>query len=530
MDYDKFFRRLDGSHNNRQNPQWGAVGTQLLRPEPAAYADNISSLANRIMGTEGSQPNPRTVSNTVCQQDEIIENNANLSDFVWAWGQFLDHEIDLTEAHEPEEEANIIVAAGDPIVTNGGVIPFKRSAYDQATGTDTDNPRQQINQLSAFIDAANVYGVDETRLTALRANDGSGKLKVQSSATGDLMPFNHEALPNAAMPEGSDPAKFFLAGDIRANEHGILTAMHTLFVREHNRLCERIIERHPVLQGDDEKIFLLARKLVGAIMQVITYKEFLPTLLGEDAIPEYCGYQEATNPSIANVFSTACYRLGHSMLPDELKLGGISNNADEGIESIRLRDVFFNPELIVERGIEPFLEGRLHNKMLNIDLKISDEVRNFLFSPPHHNFQPFLDLAALNIQRGRDHGLAGYNTMRLTYGLPAIHDFAEMNCDVDVQNKLRELYHSVDAIDPWIGALAENHKAGAQVGELLHAVICDQFTRLRDGDRFWYENDPLLQGYQDLLNSITLAKIIRRNTTIENVPDNVFVVAETNTK
>lgn len=523
MDHDKFFRRLDGSHNNRQNPQWGAVGAQLLRPEPAAYTDNISTLANRILGTEGSNPNPRTVSNTLCKQDEIIENNANLSDFVWAWGQFLDHEIDLTEAHEPEEEANIIVAAGDPIVTKGGVIPFKRSVYDLDTGTDTENPRQQINQLSAFIDGANVYGVDETRLEALRANDGSGKLKVQPSATGDLMPFNEGNLPNAAMPEDSNPAKFFLAGDIRANEHGVLTAMHTLFVREHNRLCERIIQRHPVLRGDDEKIFLLARKLVGAIMQVITYKEFLPALLGEDAIPAYSGYQADVNPSIANVFSTACYRLGHSMLPDELKLS-------DGKDSIRLREVFFNPDLIVKQGIEPLLAGRLHSKMLNIDLKISDEVRNFLFSPPHENFQPFLDLAALNIQRGRDHGLAGYNTMRLTYGLPAIHDFAEMNCDLDVQNNLRELYHNVDAIDPWVGALAENHKAGAQVGELLHAVLCDQFTRLRDGDRFWYENDPLLQGYQDLLHSITLAKIIRRNTTIENVPDNVFVVAEKYTK
>lgn len=509
MNKDKFFRRLDGRFNNRHHPEWGASETLLIRPEPARYADGISSLV--------TEPNPRTLSNTLCNQTEIKENNTNLSDFVWAWGQFLDHEIDLTEAHKPEERADVAVQAGDPHIPQGGVIPFKRSVY-KTDKEKTDEPRQQINQLSAFIDAANVYGTDEERLKALRSNDGSGKLKVQHTENGDLLPINSEHLPNAMMPEESDPTTFFLAGDIRSNEHAVLTSMHTLFVREHNRLCEKIAQRHPAVRGDDDKIFHLARKLVGAIMQVITFKEFLPALLGEEAISSYQGYQTHVNPGVSNVFSTACYRLGHSMLPDDLVLG-------DGKKSIPLREAFFKPQLIREQGIEPFLEGRLYNKMLHIDLQISDSVRNFLFSPPNEHGQPFLDLASLNIQRGRDHGLADYNTVRQYFGLDKAMSFSDICSDVATQEKLQQVYQDIDEVDVWIGALAEDHKAGAQVGELLFTVIKDQFERLRDGDRFWYQNDPLLQHYQEQLNSITLAKVIRRNTHIDNVPDDVFRVA-----
>lgn len=515
MNSDKFFRRLDGTYNNLKHPTWGAKDTPLLRKTPVAYADGYSSLAKRGVNS----PNPREISNLLCHQDIPTENSADLSDFVWVWGQFLDHEIDLTEAAEPSENADIPIPEDEPYHTGASMIPFKRSAYAFTTGLAKNNPRQQINQLASYIDAANVYGVDSDRLFELRAGDGSGKMKVFHSRKGDLLPFNTTDLANATPASATEASRFFLAGDVRANEHAILTAMHTLFVREHNRLCDRVIEKHPILLGKDEEIFQLARKLVGAIMQAITYKEFIPALLGDNALSHYDGYCEDVNAGVANVFSTACYRLGHSMLPDQL-------HSATGKTHIKLRDAFFNPDLIKERGIEFLLQGRYKQKMQEIDLQISSEVRNFLFSPPNDENQPFLDLASLNIQRGRDHGLADYNSVRESYGLPRVTGFDEITCKPKVQKNLKILYGDVNTIDPWIGGLAEDHKEGAQVGELIFTVLKDQFERMRDGDRFWYENDPILQGYQDKIESVTLAKVIRRNTYLKDVPDNVFRVKQ----
>ena len=85
-------------------------------------------------------------------------------------------------------------------------------------------------EITAFIDASNVYGSGEERAYALRTLDGTGKLKTTISEVGDLLPYNTPGLANAP----AATPNFFLAGHVRANEQIALTAMHTLFVREHN--------------------------------------------------------------------------------------------------------------------------------------------------------------------------------------------------------------------------------------------------------------------------------------------------------
>src|SRR5207249_8740239 len=123
-----------------------------------------------------------------------------------------------------------------------------------------------------------------------------------------------------------------------------------------------------------------------------------------------------------------------------------------------------------------------------VDNTIVNSVRNFLFGEPG---QGGFDLASLNIQRGRDHGLPDYNTVRAAYGLRRVTAFSQITSNVDVQNKLRSLYGNVNNIDLWVGALAEDHVAGSSTGPLIRAALKDQFTRLRDGDRFWYQNQPI---------------------------------------
>ncbi|MEM7018877.1 MAG: peroxidase family protein [Pseudomonadota bacterium] len=449
-------------------------------------------------------------------QNDSLPNPVNASDMLWQWGQFLDHDIDLTDGVEPEEPANITVPAGDPFFDPTGVgtavINLNRSIYDAATGTDANNPRQQLNEITAWIDASNVYGSDSERADALRTLDGTGRLKVSE---GNLLPFNTSGLANA----GGNSASLFLAGDVRANEQIGLLAMHTLFVREHNRLATNIAQDNPNLDGN--QIYERARKIVGAQMQVITYREYLPLLLGRNGLSPYRGYRENVDASIANIFSTAAYRYGHSALsPTLLRLDQNGNEISEG--NLQLRDAFFSPQrLSTEGGIEPVLRGLASQICQNIDPFVIDEVRNFLFGPPGSGG---FDLVSLNIQRGRDHGLPSYNDAREALGLGRKQSFAQISNDLEVQSRLTNAYGSVDNIDAWVGGLAETQLPGTLVGEFMFTVLKRQFEALRDGDRFWYER-TLTQQEIDMVENTSLAEIIRRNTDIgQELSNNVFRV------
>ena len=204
------------------------------------------------------------------------------------------------------------------------------------------------------------------------------------------------------------------------------------------------------------------------------------------------------------------------MVSSEIKLG-------TG-DTLLVRDAFFNPRLVRDKGIAPILSGVAHNVMQNIDTKVIDDLRSFLFGPPDPAKKTLLDLVALNIQRGRDHGLPDYNQCRKDFGLSAVTSFSDITSDRDLQHKLEDVYDVVNSIDPWVGALAEDHLHGANVGELISKVLVDQFERLRDGDRFWYENDSALSHREkEEISKTRLSDIIKRNTGIE-IQDNVFVV------
>jgi peroxidase len=506
------WRSIDGSGNNPQRASMGAAGTSLARLAPADYADGISSPAGE------DRPSARLISNLVCAQEAEVANDHGASDFLWQWGQFVDHDIDLTEGADPAEDASIAVPTGDPwfdpFATGAATISMSRSAWDPGSGDGIDNPREQINSITAWIDASNVYGSDEERAAALRANDGTGRL---ATSDGNLLPWNDGGLANA----GGTSSSLFLAGDIRANEQAGLLAMHTLFVREHNRIADRLRRRNREASGDE--VYEMARAIVGAEMQAITFNEFLPLLLGPGAMPPWRGYDPRVDASIRNEFSTASYRFGHSMLSATLlRLDRRGNEISEG--HLALRDAFFNPSRITdEGGIDPILRGLAAQPCQAVDPQVVDDVRNFLFGPPGSGG---FDLASLNIARGRDHGIPGYNDLREAYGLGRVESFDEITRDEARRQALFAAYGDVDAIDAWVGGLAEDHLDGAMVGETLATVIGDQFRVLRDGDRFWYQG-TLSRRDRRYVERMSLARIIRANTDIRGrqIPKDVFRAA-----
>jgi hypothetical protein len=485
-------RSIDGSGNNTAHTDWGKAGTDFIRKAPAAYADGVASPAG------ASRPSARAISNAVSDQgDADIISDRQLSAMIYAWGQFIDHDMDLTASGTGS--FNIPVPTGDPSFdpnnTGTQVIPLTRSGYDANTGTST--PRQQINNITAWLDGSMVYGSDATTAASLREFTG-GRLK---TSDGELLPI--------------DSSGFFRAGDTRANENPELTSMQTLFVREHNRIADKIHHANPRL--NDEQLYQRARAIVGGEIQAITYKEWLPNLLGPNALPAYRGYKTNVNASIANEFATASFRFGHSLLGNDIEFLG--NDGLPVADEMPLADAFFNPSVVKDNGIDPVLKYLASDPSSEVDTKVVDGVRNFLFGPPGAGG---LDLASLNIQRGRDHGLADYNTVRAFYGLPKIHNFGDITHDSALGQKLHDLYGSVDNVDLWVGGLAEDHVPGASVGPTLKAVMTDQFVRLRDGDRFWYQRS-LSAVDRQMVDHTTLSDLIRRNTDLTTIQPNAFV-------
>ncbi|WP_419191972.1 peroxidase family protein [Engelhardtia mirabilis] len=480
------FRTIDGTYNNLFFPENGSAGVPLLRLSTVGYSDGISTPAGV------GQPSAREISNAVCAQSGSIPNARPVTDFVWQWGQFVDHDIDLTGAADPAEAFNVLVPTGDPQFdpssTGTQVIPLDRSLYAPGFG-----PRQQINQITAYIDGSMVYGSDPVRAKALRAMDGTGRLK---TSAGNLLPFDPD-----------DPT-MFIAGDVRANEQVGLTSLHTLFMREHNFWCDAFNIVAPYFDGDF--VYELSRAIVGAEIQKITYEEFLPALLGPNALQPYAGYDFLGDAGIANSFSTSAYRFGHSMLsPTLMRLNASMDAIPDG--PLPLKDAFFNPAVIINGGgIDPILRGLATQRPQEVDPFVVDDVRNFLFGAPGSGG---FDLASLNLQRGRDHGLPRYNQLRSDFGLPQAATFADISSDAATQAALGSVYATPDDVDAWVGILSEDHVGGALVGELALVMLRSQFERLRDADRFWYQIH--FGGIVDaVVKNETLARVIWRNTSV----------------
>jgi hypothetical protein len=505
---------IDGTGNNVAHPTWGSTGQDLLRLSPVAYGDGISTPSG------ADRPGARLVSNLLAASPEGgVTNDRDFTAFVYAWGQFLDHDLGLTDTATPRERLPIPVPTGDPSFdpnsTGAMTISMSRSAWDAATGTGTNNPRQQVNSITAFIDGSQVYGSDATRAAALREFAG-GRMR---TSAGNLLPFNTTGLANANDAHVVADNQLFLAGDVRANENPELIALQTLFVREHNRIATEAAAKNPT--WTDEQLYQHARRMVISEIQEITYNEFLPAILGANtpaanALQNYRGYRADVNPGIATEFSTAAFRLGHSMLGEDIQL--LDNNGNPVRDDVRLKDVFFDPRSVSEVGIDPLLKYLASDRAQEIDTKVIDDVRNFLFGAPG---QGGFDLVSLNIQRGRDHGLADYNTVRVAYGLPKVTSFAQISSDTAVQASLQQAYGSVDKLDLWVAGLAEKHLPGSSLGETFTRIIVDQFSRLRDGDRYWYQNALPANAVRAVQNN-SLVDVIRRNTQLTNLQPNVF--------
>lgn len=175
--------------------------------------------------------------------------------------------------------------------------------------------------------------------------------------------------------------------------------------------------------------------------------------------------------------------------------------------------------------MDPLLRGMLadHSKLMKPNQMMVEELQERLFEQLE---LIGLDLAALNLQRGRDHGLPGYNAWRRFCGLSEPRNEAELAAvlgNAELAKKFMALYGTPDNIDIWIGGMAEPFIPYGRVGPLLSCLIGKQMRHVRDGDRFWWEHLGVFTAQQRIaLSRASLSRIICDNTHIEEVPKDAF--------
>src|SRR5262245_5915322 len=604
-------RTLDGSGNNAAHPAWGKPGALYSRVASPNYADGKGQMV--------SGPSPRYISNRIFNdQGQNLFSENGVSQWGWAWGQFIDHDIGLRD-ETPAETADMPYDKHDELEgfsNDVGTLQFARTPA--APGTGVSSPRQQVNTISSFIDASNVYGNTNSRLDWLRDGTVDGNPS-NNAATLMMTPGGYlprvTARNDASTAPPMDlmgalmgaPSRAVVAGDVRANENVALTAIQTLFAREHNRIVGLL----PASLSAQQK-FEVARRVVGAEAEYITYNEFLPSL--GVSLARYRGYSSTVDPSLSNEFAVVGYR-AHSMIHGEFDVtvatGTYTDNElntvfpAEGITVERNADgtvslviplvvAFGNPDLLEQIGEGAILQALGEERQYKNDEQFDNSLRSVLFEVPKPNgqsppscgapvikpscFTDVSDLAADDIQRGRDHGMPSYNNLRAAYGLPRVRSVTELTRestdrfpakhpkidphdpidDPDILNfvqlrdaegnviplrsddareeavsgvrkstlaaRLKAIYGDVANVDAFVGMVSEQHVPGTEFGPLQLAIWKKQFEALRDGDRYFYLDDPELrtigQSY-GITYEHTLAELIQLDAGA-TVQPNVF--------
>ena len=543
------YRTIDGTCNNLNNPLYGAAETAFTRMIPSQYADSVDALRGGLQAEQGELfplgaflppiPSARHISETIINRNSSMEEDP-FTHILMQWGQFLDHDLDLSPELEAECEGCKFTELCQPI---------RVQQNDPAFGIDTPQmanclrfarslpvcdlslpgqlvPREQLNAITSFIDGSQVYGSNERIANAVRLGE-DGLLKEGKPFPGDLpsLPVDEEDIMACLNAEDC-----FLAGDVRANEQISLTIMHTLWFREHNRLARALKVINPF--WNDERLFQEARRIVGALIQKITYEDYLPKVIGYDTfdtvIGPYIEYDDRVDPGVPNGFATAAYRYGHSLIrPAFSRLDSDFKSIARG--PLKLVDAFFNPfQFKLSLGTDPIARGWISEQVLQPDSDLNAVLTSELFANDTEDIIG-MDLAALNIQRGRDHGLPPFVTWvnHCKRRFPSLRGFGAFDRYLDFIRFL-QLHGSLDSIDLWIGGLAEKRLPDSFLGPTFACIFGVTFDNVRNGDRFWYENPGVFTPKQlEAIQQGSLSRIICDNTdNVDEVQKDAFLSTE----
>ncbi|GBN32264.1 Peroxidasin [Araneus ventricosus] len=481
------YRNWDGSCNNLEHTDWGMTGDNFDRWLKATYTDDVSTLRQSVYG--GELPPVRYLSNLLFSHKTLPDSNATM--LFTHFGLYLDHDM-------------------------------------MQTG-ETKGLREQQNRMTSYIDASSMYGSsheDGKKLRVLK----KGLMRHSTVHDTSLMPESKDSGSSCYSKQANYSC--FLSGDARVNLVMPLMAVQTIWLREHNHLASELSQINP--KWDDETLYQESRKITIAEYQHITYKEYLPIIFGSQKMKEfgllieedkpYNGYDVNTDAGIRNAFASAAFRFGHTLVQSNVQLRDENYNV---FAEIPLHDTYRNPTILYNRGFDDVVRGMVGQKAQEIDHFTSEEIRGRLFQ--RFNMTSGCDLTAISILRGRDHGIPPYLKWRKFCKLPVPNSWEDMKnfMKEDYVETLQEAYRSIEDIDLIPGGMGERHVEGALLGPTYICLLGKQFSNLRKGDRFWYENlnhpgaftkDQLKEIYK-----VSQARIICDNSDdIQKVPKNPF--------
>ena len=562
------YRTFDGVCNNLKNPTYGATTTPFRRILPAAYEDGVSvprgysqAIVNcTSSGTEyctsedGCDPTTSFHSTAVAESSTCINFQPPLpssrytswqiildkepseypyTHILMQFAQFVDHDInmgpdtsdsaappcnhcDFTDVCDPIRVSGNDTYFGLGTLQNADCLPLRRTASECVYDPPGQMPpRQQLNDVTSYLDASTVYASTRNNANRLRTFQ-NGLLK----SSPPLFPGTKEILPYDTDCEG-DSCDYvqcmfnqtcFLCGDVRCNDQTTLTILHIIWLRQHNRIAPLLQNLNP--DWDDETIFQETRKIVGSMIQKIAYKDYLPKIFTQTyfdlLIGNYESYDESLDAQITSNFDAAAYRYGHSLIrPTFDRLGP---DYTPVMPTLNLVDMFFNPPQLNESGgTDPLLRGMITSDSLKIDEYLNYVITTELFKPPTGD-QSGMDLASLNLQRAREHGILPYNNWKnyCKQRFPFLPE-AQFSNPSTVDNIMR-IYGSVDSLDLFIGGLAEVRLPDGLIGPTFACLFALTFKNLRDGDRFYYENpNTFTTDQRNQIEATTLSRVICDN-------------------
>ncbi|KQS52308.1 uncharacterized protein Dere_GG11318, isoform C [Drosophila erecta] len=529
------YRTHDGTCNNKRRPRWGAAQMPFNRFLPPEYGDGVDTVRSSADGSTLSSS--RFVSLLV---HGAREGEAPLTLMIAQWGQMLDH--DMTSTAQPRSINGSIpsccggkdfhpacfpikVPLDDPWLAPLKVrcLEFLRSAPAQRRDCVL-SWREQTNQVTSYIDASPIY---------------SNSAKISDNARvfrHGLLVYGRGDPAEDVCQRGAIATKCIRSGDGRSGEQPGLLAMHHVWVGEHNRIAMELSELNP--HWSDEKVYQETRRIVGAMFQHITFREFLPVILGREVVKLFdlelmpSGYYERyspkVNPTVANAFAAAAFRFGHSLVQNSYTRCDRHHNVINN--NVSLHEEFQRGDIGSAGSLHRLLRGLASQRALKRDEFITPELTNHLFQTPGFPFG--LDLAAINIQRGRDHGIAPYSAWRVPCGLSPVlswDDFANV-VGPESAKRIGHAYRSVHDIDLFVGGIAERPVVGGLVGPTFACIIAQQFSNSRRGDRFWYENGGFESSFTPAqlhsLRRVSLAQVLCRTVGGGTLQPHIFIPAE----
>uniref|UniRef100_A0A8C2FZY3 NAD(P)H oxidase (H2O2-forming) n=1 Tax=Cyprinus carpio TaxID=7962 RepID=A0A8C2FZY3_CYPCA len=393
-------------------------------------------------------PNPRQISNIATSGQSGLMSYRNRSVLSVAFGYHVWSEISESRRPGcPPEFMHIKVQKEDPVFGSNSSQPvllqFQRAEWDPSTGNSPNNPRTQVNHVTAWIDGSSIYGSSSSWCDALRVfsrgllASGSSQDMPRRSSSGYLM----WSTPDPSTSPGSQELYEF--GNAWANENIFTVTEGIIWFRYHNYLASKLHEEHP--SWSDEELFQNARKKV-----IATFQHRLSA-----------GYQKYVDPGISAEFEAAAVRFGLTLAPP-------------GVYKRYISQITFKI---------CWLTHLLYS-----------------FSPLDYMYGPLRfsrsDAVALTIQRGRDFGLPSYNQIRESLNMrPLLRELAEL------------YENDTSRLDLFVGGLLESQEGP---GPVFSTIILDQFERIRNADRFWFENKQNGLFTEEEIQAI-------RNTTFHDV-------------